>query len=250
MNNQEFIPREALERAFRHWWMIVLLTVLGGIVGWTFHFFNPPLYEATAVLTANMDFQKRQLTQYEEDYAFGTVTALSTWDDVVNQVATDAKAQGILIQINQLKQQMSVERRQSVMELHIMNPDPKVAAELANIWVKTYYDALNAALTHAIRADQIQSQIGGINNSLSAAGAPVLSPETKDALKNLSDQLLQEQQLSHGIISIMKFSLSESAAVPQKPVTYYWANLVLAGACIGFIVSLWAAGSYGAQRHA
>lgn len=249
MKNQEFSPRETLERAFKRWWVIVLMTVLGGLVGWTFHFFNPPVYEATSFVTANMDFQQRALTQYEEDYAFDSAGSISMWDDVENQIIAEAKIRGIPIELNQLGQQMFFERKQSVFELHIRNRDPQIAAQLANIWAEKFYEALNGALEHAIRADQIQAQIDAINGSLSS-GSPVISPQAQTTLKTLSDELLQEQQSSQGIISIMKFAVTGSATAPQKPVLYYLANLVLAGACIGFIVSLWLVSSFKVHRHA
>jgi uncharacterized protein involved in exopolysaccharide biosynthesis len=249
MNNQEFSPREALERAFKLWWIIVLITVLGGISGWTFHFINPPMYEATSFITVNMDFQKRQLTQYEEDYAFEATGAIGSSDEVENQIITEAKIRGLSVEINQLKQQMFIERKQSVWELHVRNRNPGIAAELANIWAKKFYGALNVALGHAIRADQIQNQIGAIDSSLSVSGSPVLNPEAQTTLKNLSDELIQEQQSSLGVISIMKFAQTGSAIAPQSPVLYRLANLVLAGACIGFVVSLWVVSSYKVQRH-
>ena len=238
-----------MEHAFKRWWVIVLITVLGGIAGWAFHFFNPPVYEATSVITVNMDFQKRQLTQYEEDYAFGAAGAIGTSDQVENQIITEAKKRGFPIGLDQLQQQMFIEQKQSVWELHIRNRDPEIAAELANLWSENFYLALNTALGHAIRADQIQAQIDAINSSLTASGSSVLSPEAQTTLKNLSDELLQEQNSSQGIISIMKFTQTGSAIAPKSPVLYRLANLVLAGVCIGFVVSLWVAGSYKVQQH-
>jgi uncharacterized protein involved in exopolysaccharide biosynthesis len=249
MKDQEFSPREALEHAFRRWWVIVLITVLGGIAGWAFHFFNPPVYEATSIITVNMDFQKRQLTQYEQDYAFSAAGAIGTSDALEGQVVTQAKTIGIPVELNQLQQQMFLERKQSVWELHIRNRNPEIAAKLANLWAQDFNEALNAALVHAIHADQIQSQMDSINIYLAASGSYVLSPEAQTALKNLSDELLQEQKSSQGIISIMKFAQTGSAIVPQSPVLYRLAILVLAGAGIGFVVSLWVVSSYGVHRH-
>jgi uncharacterized protein involved in exopolysaccharide biosynthesis len=249
MKNQEFSPREALENAFRHWWVIFLITVLGGIAGWAFHFFNPPVYEATSVITVNMDFQKVHLTQYEQDYAFNAAGAIGTSDVVEGQVVTDAKNNGIQIELGQLQQQMFLERKQSVWELHIQNRNPEIAAKLANLWAQDFTEALNAALAHAIHADQIQSQMDSINIGLAASGSYILSPEAQTALESLTDELLQEQKSSQGVISIMKFTQTGSAPVPQTPVLYRLALLVLAGAGIGFVVSLWVAGSYWVQRH-
>jgi uncharacterized protein involved in exopolysaccharide biosynthesis len=249
MKNLEFSPRESLEQTFKRWWVIVLITVLGGIAGWAFHFFNPPVYEATAVITANMDFQQRALTQNEEDYTINAAAAIGTSTNLENQIISGAKALGLSIDINQLRQQMFIERKQSVWELHIRNREPKVAAELANLWSEKFYQALNAALVHAIRADQIQSQINAINNSLSASGSLVLSPGAQTTLKNLSNERLKEQKSSQGIISIMKFTQTESAIPPQRPILFQLAYLVLAGACIGFVVSLWLVSSFNVKKH-
>ncbi len=250
MENPEFSPRDALERAFRRWWVVVILTVFGGLAGWAFHFFTPPVYEATAVITVNMDFQKIQLTQYEEDFAYGAAGAIGTSDEVENQIIAQAKRIGIPIEFDQLQQQMDLEREQSVWELHIRNRDPEIAAKLANLWSQNFYLALDAALAHAIHADQIQSEISAITGGASPTGSLVVSPEHQTALTNLSDELLYEQRASQGIISIMKFTQTASAVVPQTPVLYRLAILVLAGAGIGFVVSLWVAGSYRVQWHA
>ncbi|MGA2490126.1 MAG: Wzz/FepE/Etk N-terminal domain-containing protein [Anaerolineales bacterium] len=244
MKDQEFSPRKSLERAFQRWWVIVLLTALGGIIGWAIHFLQPPVYEATAVITVNMDFQKVKLTQGEEDYAFNAGGAIGESSEVENQIVTEARADGFPIDINHLTAQMFLERRQSVWEFHIRNRDPKTAAKLANKWAEKALYALNAALGSAIRADQIQAQIDNINRNPATAGSPALSSETQATLNNLSDELLQEKQLSQGVISIMKFSLTGSATVPQKPALYNLADLVLAGGCIGFVISMWVASSY------
>jgi capsular polysaccharide biosynthesis protein len=248
MKNQEFTPRESLARALERWWVIVLMTVLGGIAGWTIHFFRPPLYEATAVMTVNMDFEKRELTEKQEDYAFNVAAAISNSIAVKDQIIAEAQIRGFPVDINQLQQQMFLERRQSVWEFHIRNRDPETAAQLASLWAEKAEEACNVALGHSLRADQIQSQISIITGSQSASGSPAISTKYQATLQNLSDELLQEKRLSLGILPIMKFGLTGSADVPPKPVLYYLANLVLAGACIGFIASLWVVSSYKGQR--
>jgi len=239
MKDQELVPRESFEGAFRRWWVIVLLTVVGGLVGWTIHFLRPPVYEATAYLTVNMDFQKVKLTQIEEDFAFNSSEAIGSSIDVLNQVVMQAQADGIPVDFNQLSESISLERKQSVWEFHVRNRSPEIAADLANFWVEKAFQALNAALEHAIRADQIQDQIKSISLYQFTSGSPELDPELQATLSGLSAELLQEKQLSQGVISVMKYSLTGSAAIPTSPVLYNLANLVLAGATIGFIISLW-----------
>ena len=248
MNNPEFSPLESLEHAFKHWWVIVLITVLGGFAGWIFHFFQSPLYEATAVITANADFQKAKLTQTQQDYAFNAAGVIGNSTNVKNQIIAASKKLGFPIAVNQIEQVMFLERKQSVWEFHVRNRDPVIAAELANLWAEKAYEALNTALGHALLADQIQAQITNIIGSQSTAASPGLSAEAQVTLKGLSDELLQEKQLSKGVISIMKFATSESATVPQKIAIFNLADLVLAGACVGFIISLWVVGSFKAFR--
>jgi uncharacterized protein involved in exopolysaccharide biosynthesis len=236
MKDQEFTPRASLERAFQGWWLIVILTTLGGIAGWAFHYLRPPLYEATAVMTITMDFQKVKLTQYQQDYAFNAAGAIANSTAVKNTIIADATIRGFPMDGNHLPEQLFLERRQSVWEFHIRNRDPHTAAKLANLWADNTTAALNVGLSHAMRADQIQKQIDSITS-----GSPGLGVETQTALKNLSSELLLEKQLSLGLISVLKFSLTGTATAPRNPALFNLAKLVLAGACIGFVISLWAA---------
>jgi LPS O-antigen subunit length determinant protein (WzzB/FepE family) len=248
MNNQEFSPRESLEYAFKFWWVIVLLTAMGGIVGWAIHFFLPPLYEATAVITVNMDFQKVKLTQNEEDYAFNAAGAIGNSTGVRDQVIAEAQIKGFPKSANQLLEQMFSERMQSVWEFHVRNRNPATAAKLANLWAETTRKALDVALGHALLADQIQEQIDSVIRSRPASEVTISDPKNQVTLKTLSDELLKEKEASQGIISIMKFSQTGSATDPQKPILYNLADLVLAGACIGFVISLWAVSSHKVMR--
>jgi capsular polysaccharide biosynthesis protein len=244
MIDKEFYARESLERAFRRWWVIVLLTALGGIAGWAIHFLQPPLYEATAVITVNMDFQKGKLSQREQDYAFNAAGAIGNSTEVKNQIIVEAQAQGFPIDVKRLSEQMFLERKLSVWEFHIRNRDPETAAKLANLWAGKALAALNAVLVHALRADQIQNQISSITSTPPPSGSPGYSAEVQATLQTLSADLLQEKQLSQGVLSIMEFALTGSATAPQNPALYNLANFVLAGACIGFIISLWLVNSH------
>ncbi len=243
-----------------YWWVIVAITVLGGFAGWLFHFFQPPIHEAVAVLTVNMDFEDRQLTQFEEDYAFNAAGAIIGSIDVKDRVIEVAQASGIQLEPNYFTQHMFWEGKQSVWELRVRDLDPYVATELANIWAEAAIEALNTALSHALRADQLQRQAEVLEVCLSQT-TPDPSPrplpdvcryyslaEAHIALQSWANQLIHEKRLSMGILSIMKFSLTDFATVPEKPVLYNQGILVLAGAVIGFVISLWVVGSIRVRR--
>jgi len=259
MKNQEFSPFESVERALARWWVMVILMIIGGSAGWIFHFFYPPVFEAKAVITINIDFEKRQLTQYEEDSAFSAAGAIITSSGVKNLVIAEAQANGYSLDLSQIQENFYLERKQSVWELRVRDQEPKVAAELTNIWAEKATEVLNAALKHALQADQLQAQVNGLKNCL--AGAPgqtattqldcksISQEQIQATVKGLTGELVQEKKSSLGIIPIMTIGLTEVAGVPDKPAVFGQAGLVLAGAFIGLIVSLWGINTLKVSQH-
>ena len=72
--------------------------------------------------------------------------------------------------------------------------------------------------------------------------------EIQTALQSWTEELVQEQQLTKGILSTLEFALTGYASVPEKPVLYDQGTLTLAGALIGFVISLWVAGTRRVRR--
>ncbi len=249
MKNQEFSPLDSAERALAHWWVMVVLMVVGGLGGWVIHLFLPPVFEAGAVVTVSMDFEKRELTQFEQDYAFGAARDVIASNSVMNIVIADAQSNGYSIDPARFHRDFYLEGRQSVWELRVRDRDPNIAAALANIWVGAATDALDAALTHSLLADQIQAQITGLENCFAgvtqhAGLIPMdcrgLSLDMIEArLQEKTTALLLEKKSGLGLISIMTFGQTEAATAPAAPSIYGQAGLVLAGAFIGLIVSFW-----------
>ncbi|HEY5158404.1 MAG TPA: Wzz/FepE/Etk N-terminal domain-containing protein [Anaerolineales bacterium] len=266
MADSEFTPFHTLARILSRWWITIILALIGGIIGWGFHFFHAPVYEATSILTVNMDFSQRVLTQYEEDYAFNAAGNIINSTAVKDQIVTKAQTDGISVDPTRLAQQMFAERRQSVWELHIRDRDPQIAAELANIWAQMAKDALNAALEHALGAEQFQNQVDLLEACQPVApgtteSTPLPSPIPQDCgrysladiqteIQSWANALVQEKNLSFGILPVMEFALTGEASIPEKPVLYNRASLTLAGALIGFVISLWVAGIRWGQRSA
>jgi len=77
-----------------------------------------------------------------------------------------------------------------------------------------------------------------------------LSQEVLQALlKDQNAVLVIEKESSLGIISMMTFTLTGLAGVPETPVIYGQAGLVLAGAFIGLLISIWVVNSLKVSRH-
>jgi hypothetical protein len=259
MNNQEFSLFNSVERVLTRWWIMVALMVVGGLVGLGFHLLFPPVYEAKAVITINMNFQKRELTQIEADTAFNAASAIITSPSVMNLVIADAQVKGFSITPSRILRDFYLESRQSIWELRVRDQDPNAAAALANIWAQNATDALNSALTHALQAEQLQIQIAGLENCLAGTTPQAASIQmdckgySLDVIQSLlQDQtasLVKEKNQSFGILSIMTFGLTDLAGVPETPVLYGQAVLVFSGAFIGLVVSLWVINNIKVSRH-
>ena len=260
MDNQEFSPYNAMLRILSRWWMVVALMVVGGLVGFGFHLLTPPVYEANAFVTISMDFQKSTLTQIEEDTAFNAASDIIYSHSVVDQVIAEAQANGYTLTTSGFLKDFYLESRQSVWEFHVRDRDPNAAAALVNIWAQGSTDALNAALSHALMADQVQLQVAGLENCL-AGVTPQLaskqmdcrgysSAELQGMLQEQTASLVNEKRLSFGILSIMTIGFTNPAFAPLTPLVYGQAGLVLAGALMGLVISLWGVNAFKGFHHA
>ncbi len=257
----EFVPSDALRNVLSRWWWVVILTALGGIVGWTFHFLLPPIYEADATITVSMVFYQRDLTQIEEDFAFSNAAAVINSSAIIDMLRQDMEADGLSsAEINSLVHHLSVEARESAWELHVRDRNPEYAARYANLWADIADQALNEALRHALVTDSLQKQINGLQSCLPSA-TPV-PPSSADScsnyslteintdIQNLSDQVVVEKSQSLGLLPTMSFSPVSPASIPETPVEYQAGSLTLAGALIGFILSLWITNIHKGPDHA
>lgn len=252
MNDREFSPRETMEWVLARWWIVLILTILGGVTGCIFHIFQAPVYEAIASISINLDFEKRELTQYEADTAFNAAGAILNSSGVLDTLFVEAQKRGLSPQeISRIQQNTSIEAMESVWELHVRDRDPEAAADYSNLWANIAEQTMNDALMHALLAEQLHNQIDRLQSCLPPlmlVPEPIPVPvecqsysldEINSRVQGWAIEMADEQRLSQGILSITTISLNRSASVPEKPVLYGQASLVLAGACIGFFISLW-----------
>jgi capsular polysaccharide biosynthesis protein len=252
MSDLEFSPRQTIKVIFSRWYIMVILMVLGGLSGLLFHYLQPPIYEATAGITINLYFDKRELTQYEADTALNAAGAIISSTRFSDTFLEELQNRGFSLQdTSRIQKNSSIDALQSVWDLHVRDTDPEAAAEYANLWATIAEQTLNDALVHALLAEQLQNQINSLQSCLPPL-TPIPDPpivveachsysldDIHTALQSRATEMAEEQHLSQGILSITSISLNHSAAVPAEPVLYGQGNLVLAGACIGFFLSLW-----------
>ncbi|MGE5220888.1 MAG: hypothetical protein ACM3PY_00530 [Omnitrophica WOR_2 bacterium] len=239
-------------------WLVVLLAILGGCAGWLFHRLQPPVYEAKAVFSANIDYaQIEKLTEYEQDQTISAVLALMGSTEVVDRVTEQARLQKLPIPALVYNQNMFLERRQSQLQMRYRNPDPKIAAAVVNLWAEAAYERLKEAHQHSVDAHILRNYIDVVKNyplqSKDCPPAPLLNPpvpaicgadppaQIQGNLKYLESRYTGELYNSFGVIEALNFSLSRRASVPATPVAYRQGALTLAGTFIGFLVGIFIA---------
>ena len=248
MTFKEFSPLETFEYALKRWWLVALLTFVGGSLGWLYHRFQSPLYEARAAMIAQIDFtQTGELTELEQDQAIGAVIALMTSPPVLDQVLQQAQALGLPVESFTYGKNAFLERRRSVLEMQVRDPDPKLAASLANLWADTAYAVLSESYKHALKAQSLRSDINGLVTCLQApegasppgilceAGTP---EEIQSRIQTAQTSLNSETLASNALLPAMLFDLSKRADIPLTPVAYRANLFVLGGALIGFVLGV------------
>jgi uncharacterized protein involved in exopolysaccharide biosynthesis len=247
----EFSPRQSIENIFRHWYLMPLLSLLGAAVGWGINQFKPPLYEAKAIFTVNINYNQPDILDkidndhYAEDQMVVAVMSGMQSSDVLNKVVEEATFLGVSPSDLVIGKRLTVERKTSEVELIVRYKDPEIAARLANSWAEHSLEYLKEGQVHALRTYELNQLIKNL------AACIQLGPNNPEGLCTNMDlqafnarlqeaqtELVTETQASRGLIPAILFDFSRQADLPNTPVVYQSQVLVLAGALIGLFSSL------------
>ena len=136
--DSEFVPIENFKRILKFWWLILLLSIAGGITGFIIHRQKPPVYEAKAVFMASIDFNKISppytLTQYDEDISLVTVEVVLK--QALPSVLAYIRDNNLLPDPNILLTQYVIERKNAYWELRFRYSDPVVAQKIVTFWAQ------------------------------------------------------------------------------------------------------------------
>ena len=198
---KEFEPFDAGSRIVRFWWALVICGILGGMTGLIVHRFRPPLYEATAVFMASIDFNKidpdnlpvndgnpYEFNQYDEDISLVMVQV--SLIQVKPQVVEFAIKNGWPIDLISLTQNSTIERKHGLWELRFRSQDPAEAQAVANFWAQAGFEDL------------------------------------------------KKKEQEGKLPSYIFFDLVELAALPVEPTFFHTNALVLAGIMIGLVIGI------------
>jgi uncharacterized protein involved in exopolysaccharide biosynthesis len=149
MTSNEFSPNKYINHVLNFWWLVLLATILGGILGFIFYHFHPPVYEATATYFVTIDLTRfpiqgvrEDLIQYNEDMALGTTQGALLSPEVINNVIIQAKTFGKSLTSKDLLQNGTIERKHDIWELRYRSEEPMDAQEIVNTWAQIGYQAM------------------------------------------------------------------------------------------------------------
>jgi hypothetical protein len=242
----DFAPLELLQAALNKWWLVSLLTLLGGLVGWVIYLFQPPIYEARASILVSVDFSNTgMLTQFEEDLMMDAVGNLLRSNDVIQRVVERAARQGLQVNSENFFSTAFLERRLGTWELRVRDASPQSAAVLANIWLEEGYSVLSGAYQHAVSAQALTRHLSSLERCLQHAATSETSayfcngqdlPAIQSELQETAGLLAAEQLASRGILAGTVLGPPQEAAPPGRPLAASRGLIILAGALVGLLL--------------
>ena len=242
-------PVLLFKRAMERWHWILLAVCLGGLIGLGASFLSAPVYQATSTLGIGIDYSRSlPLDDDAERHAFNRVRDLLLSEDAIlpallpeESERTDALAAEVL---KDFRSRIRLDQRGTRWELTVYDESPESAARNANDWAESSLTLLIEAQQHAIRAIELQSAFYEISCRLEAVPeSSNLSALVCDALDPMVDPdaiaegLVQEANLSRGILPSLSAAFVTRANPTTDPVIYGRGTLILAGVFIGLLLS-------------
>lgn len=246
--NNEYIPIDALNRALRYWWLMVLIIIIGALVGMGFYSLHSPIYETRVAFSINIDYvHTGKLSDVEQDHALGMVGDVINSPKVLEYVVNKAQTEGITIDLSSLKQISSIERKFYIWLIRIRHQNPQTSMRLTELWIEAAEKVLDEAIKHALLADGYQRSSAILSSCIEMVVAEPAHgycnfdnlSEIEKQVNKIGKQILNEQLASQGILSGISYVVSERPTFPSEAITYGRNQSVLVGALIGFIISWW-----------
>jgi len=149
MNENEFSPLDRFNHLVKLWWVIALVTLMGGTLGFIYYHIHHPIYEATATffVMINTDLfpfhdVREDLIQYNEDMALGTTEGALRSIEVRDALISQLQTLRISLNSYDLLRNSTIERKHDIWELRYRSEDPLTSQTVVNTWAKIGYQAM------------------------------------------------------------------------------------------------------------
>lgn len=243
-----FIARDHLDRLLEYWWVVFICMIVGAGLGWIFHHFQPPLYESRSSISTMINYAETGfMTDLEEDHALTAVGDVILSDTVIAKLQ-DSLPQDLKTGLSgDIRDYLFGEREGYRWVLRVRAGSPVIASSVSSQWAQIAMRVLEESQNHAQQALLLSRQMNDLEDCLaqSFSSAPASLPcslpgdkAVKEQLEDLGKEYRQEAGLSNGILPSLVFTLTSSGDGSKIPVTFRSAELVLAGAFLGFFAGV------------
>jgi capsular polysaccharide biosynthesis protein len=240
MGMNDSSPLNDLEIILSRWWLITLLMIAGGLVGWFISFNKPPIYEARASMVILLEQGQQgdtsdNKTSMELSNVNALISARAMGADLIANFGEKCE--------NITNLDMQIERRESNWDLVVRCSDPQSAAELANAWVDNAFTVLEDAYQHGLKVEALSVTFDLLKSCRNdpaqelCAGFQDMNA-LQERIRSLRDEIGVEKQASQGINSALTFRIESHATIPVKPAANAPGALLLAGAVIGLLLGI------------
>lgn len=244
VSDRYFVPA-FLQMKKNQYLLTVLLMLVFSLLGFVISLFIKPVYEAEAVLLTNFDIvQGGNVTEIMIDSQLGIIGELMYSKPIVDEVLESENSAGNPLDLVQLKNISTIERRLMSTLIMVRDSDPEIATRIANTWVISAFNHLSEAYDHALLVSEAKETLALIekckdNNTFKDSNlCKSLDIQKLDELISTAQQTIkQETPKALGLTKEIQISQYQLATEPQEPVQGKRANLILAGALIGLVFS-------------
>ena len=255
---EDISPRDSLDHVLRYWWVIALVMIASGLIGWVIGQISTPVYEARAEYRVHLnddalldELQKtRSIDElsYVDRAPYLTPVSEAFFNQEVRQtVQEQALDAGLDFPLDGFKNgQFTLDNRRSDWLVIVRHRDSDTAARLANMWIAAADSLLKNAREHSVSAASLKLQLNLLtrcfeNSSLSdgnrCAGTSFSSLDEMGMQYQELDRLYQvDFSKGDGISPLVSFEPGSAADAPARPVYYNTSLLMLVGSLVGLIV--------------
>jgi len=244
----DLVPAEILKRILKKWWLLVIITIAGGILGLAFSQLHQPVYESQASITTTIDFAYAgRLNESEEDYLISTIGDVIGSSEVMEWVKQSASSRDIQLTDEQIRNQFSKARQGYRWDVTVRDHDPQIAQALAQMWVEAADRGLSDLRQNTLKSLMAQSAQQSLQDCFSqmVAVEPASSycsfdniAEIQKALADSTSQVIPYSLSDALMLSKISTQITENAYLPTSPVILKRDLATLAGAFCGLLIGL------------
>jgi hypothetical protein len=210
--------------------------------------YTSPLIESRSVISTAINYSETGLmTDLEEDHVLSVIGEVIVSDSVITQLQDSLNPETRAMIEENIRSHLFAEREGYRWILRVRSANTHTADEISLRWADIATETLDEALSHSRKALLLSRQISQLQSCFTNAvtNRPAVPPCVLSSIKAISIELndlgaeyKEEQAQSFGLIPAVVFTVTQTGNDLGAPVTFKTAEIVLAGAVLGFIGGL------------